>query len=141
MKYFYIIERNGTITEIPYSPEAYEATFKEWIAGGRLIVRAKGREMPQGINAVDVSKIANEEDYQAYINSSRPKLYIRDGIWYDAKESRPVRYEKWKQAEIDSRKKIAEKPEAPLTPEQLARNQKKIAEIKEQLRGKMTMRK
>lgn len=139
MKYFYIIERNGTITELTYSPDAYEATFKEWIAGGRLIVKGKGREVPQGINAVDIVKIATKEDYQAYINTARPKRYIVDGTWFDLKEGKVLSYEKWKQDEIDAKKQIVAPVEKPLTPEQAKRNQRKIREIGQNLRNKFSM--
>jgi len=117
MKYFYIIERNGTITELTYREDTYKAVFEEWIKGGRLIVTPKGRDIPQGINAVDISKIATEEDYKAYIDAKQPKAYIRDGTWYDSKQRGVLRHERWKQLQIDEHKKKLEPPkEKPITP-------------------------
>lgn len=136
MKYFYIIERSGAITEVPYTEENYKKTFEEWINGGRLIVKPQGHDMPCGINAVDITKIADEDAYRSYIESARIKTYIRDGVWYDTKSRGEVRVEPWKRKERLARKQIAApEPEKPITPEMQKRIDKKKQDIREMLAG------
>lgn len=136
MKYFYIIERSGTITEVPYTEENYKKAFEEWVNAGRLIVRPQGHSMPIGINAVDITNIFTEEAYKGYIESARIKVYLRDGIWYDVKGRGEVRVEPWKLRERNKRTKLAApEPEKPPTPEMQKRIEKKKKEIRDMLAG------
>lgn len=140
--YYYIITRNGSITEIPYSEDNYKKTYEEWIKGGRLIVKPAGHELPIGINAVDVSNIFTSPAYKSYVHTSpQVKQYIRKGIWYDTKTHGEVRVEPYIAKRRADRKQIAEAPEPEITPEQREKNLKKIREIKESLRHGFTAHK
>lgn len=140
--FFYIITRNGSITEIPYTEENYQKTYEEWVRGGRLIVKPAGHELPIGINAVDVSNIFTKDAYKNYVYSSpQVKQYIRKGIWYDTKEHRETRVEPYIAKRRAEQKQLAEAPEPELTPEQRKANLKKIRKIKETLRHELTAHK
>lgn len=116
-EYFYIITRQGSITEVPYSEEAYQATHGEWIKGGRLLVKPAGHEVPIGINTQDITHIFTKDAYRNYVYSSpNVKQYIRKGVWYDTKQHQEVRLENWVQEQRNARKALAEKPEQPPTP-------------------------
>jgi hypothetical protein len=106
MKYFYIICRDGQILEIPFSEDSYKNATAELVKKGLLAIRPKGAKNVVIINSVDVTKILDEDNYEDYISSTNPNLYIKDGTWRDSKERKVVRYEKWKQEEIDSRQKL-----------------------------------
>lgn len=107
MKYFYIIQRDNTIHEIDYTSEKYSKICNDWSMGGLFFVTSKNNGEKKGINSVDVKNILAEEDYDSWVESSKPNLYIKDGTWRDSKERKVVRYEKWKQQEIDSRQKLS----------------------------------
>jgi hypothetical protein len=64
------------------------------------------KELGGGIHASSISKILNEELYDSYTYSSSPKLFIKQGVWYDGKERKVVRYEKWKKDEMDNIKRL-----------------------------------
>jgi len=140
--YYYIITRNGSITEIPYSEENYKATYEEWIKGGRLIIKPNGHDVPIGINAVDITNIFTRDAYKSYVHSSpNVKQYIRKGIWYDTKQHREVRVEPHIAKRRAEQKSIAQAPEPEITPAQRKQNLKKIREIKESLRHGFTTKK
>jgi len=98
--YFYIIERDGQIYEVPFTEERFISAMEQWQKGGLIIFPFLGA----GINAMDVKKILNADQYNNYIDSAYPRFYIKDGVWYDIKERKPVRYEKWKQQELDQKR-------------------------------------
>lgn len=99
--YFYIIQRNGMIMEIENIGDRFVSSLEQWQKGGLIIFPTLGA----GINAVDISNIFNQEQYQNYVDSVQPKLYIKNGAWYDMKDrTKPIRYEKWRQLELDSKK-------------------------------------
>lgn len=103
MKYFYIIQRDGQITEIEYNQERFSSAFNQWQKGGLIIFTNLGI----GLNSVDISKILNEEQYENYISSAQPRFYIKNGAWYDNKDkTKPVRYEKWRELEIEEKRKL-----------------------------------
>lgn len=132
--YFYIITRNGSITEVPFTEENYQKTHEEWIKGGRLIVKPAGHELPIGINAVDVSNIFSRDAYKNYVYSSpQVKQYIRKGIWYDTKQHEEVRAEAYIVKRRNEQKALASKPEPELTPEQQKENLKRIKKIRQDL--------
>lgn len=99
--YFYIIQRDGFINEIEFTPERFSSSFEQWKNGGILVFPTLGF----GINCVDISKILNEEQYKNYISSVKPKEYIKNGTWRDSKENQVIRHEKWRQLEIEAEKK------------------------------------
>jgi len=123
MKYFYIIQRSGMITEVVFKPEYYKKTCEEWVRGGRMFVTPKGHDIVIGINAQDVTNILTEDSYESFISTTKPKLYIKGGVWYDSKENKKVSYEKWKLKEIDeiirlSSPQTEETEERELSPEE-----------------------
>lgn len=102
-KYFYIINRDGQITEIEFTEERYTSILSQWQKGGLIVLPNLGL----ALNSVDISKILNEEQYQSFIDSVQPKQFIKNGAWYDIKErTKPVRYEKWRELEIEEKKKL-----------------------------------
>ena len=107
--YFYIIQRDGQIFEIENIGERYTSSMQQWQKGGLIVFPTLGI----GINAVDISKIVSEEQYQNYIDSAQPKQFIKNGTWYDIKErSKPIRYEKWREIEIEEKRKMSLNPPA-----------------------------
>jgi len=126
--YFYIIQRDRQIFEIQYTQKRFEESCKQWQVGGLIAFATLGVM----INGIDIVKILNADQYQNYIDSVQPKMYICDGTWYDTKEKSVIRYEVWKQKEIDEQKQIEQKP-VELTSEEKERIQKKKQEITEKL--------
>ena len=114
MKYFYIITFDTQIFEIIYTAEKLEMAFREWQKGGLLLLK----ELGSGIHASSISKILNQDLYESYIFNVKPKLYIKNGTWYDGKEFQIVRHEKWKQDEIDNRGKLPSGEERKLSKEE-----------------------
>lgn len=100
--FFYIIQRDGQIFEVEFTEERFASSFEQWQKGGLIIFPFLGA----GINAMDVSKILSSDQYQNYIDSALPRLFIKGGVWYDIKERKPVRYEKWKQQELDQKRQV-----------------------------------
>lgn len=133
MKYFYIICRDGQMFEVPFSEQNYKGATQELLQKGLMAIKPVGAEIPVIINSVDVSKILDEQNYEDYIFSSKPQLYIMDGVWRDGKERKVVRYEKWKQKEIDGRQKLESGQDHELTPEEKELSTKKLEEIKRTL--------
>lgn len=116
MKYFYIIQRDGQITEVEYSQERFSSAFNQWQKGGLIIFTNLGI----GLNSVDISKILNEEQYENYISSAQPKFYIKNGAWYEIKDKiKPVRYEKWRELEIEEKRKLLTTTEKQASGEQI----------------------
>lgn len=128
MKYFYIIKRSGQIYEMNYSPEAYQASVSELIRGGILLAVPKGYEQPQAINTKDVTDIVDEQGYEAYLSSVKPKEYVKDGVWYDGVQRGEIRAEPWKIAERKANRIEAPK-ERPLTKAE----KKKVDEAREKV--------
>lgn len=95
--FFYIIQRDGLIFEIEFTPERFSSSFEQWQKGGLLVFPSLGA----GINAADIKNILNAEQYENYISSVKPKEYIKNGTWRDGKEHGVVRHEPWKQIEVD----------------------------------------
>lgn len=105
MNYFYIIERKGAIWEIPYTQKNHQIASEQFQSGGLIEFPSRNSNIPITINAVDVTGILPYDGYISWIDTAEPKKYIIDGSWYDSKEKKIVRHEKWKQLEID--KKLA----------------------------------
>lgn len=95
------------ITEVVFKQEYYQKTCEEWVRGGRMFVTPKGHNIPIGINSQDVSNIVTEDAYESFISTTNPKFYIKNGTWYDGKEHKKVRREKWKEEEMEERLKIS----------------------------------
>lgn len=116
MNYFYIITFDGQIFELRYTEEKLISAVDAWRKGELLIFK----ELGGGIHASSISKILNEDLYDSYTFNVKPKMYIKDGTWYDGKDRKIIRREKWKQKEVDKALKLKQgKPEEPLPPEQV----------------------
>lgn len=112
-KFFYIIQRDGQIHEIGFTQERFEESLKQWQKGGLIIFPKLG----VGINAVDITNILSADKYQNYVDTHQPKFYIKNGGWYHISDrSRAVRYEKWRQDELDAQAKKEALP-APTEPQ------------------------
>lgn len=101
-KYFYIIHRDGQIFEIEFTEERFKSSFDQWQRGGLIVFPSLG----MGLNSVDITKILNEEQYEGFVDSSQPKIYIKNGTWYSNKDKSIVRYEEWKEKEIEEKNKL-----------------------------------
>lgn len=132
MKYFYLICYDNQIIEIQYTDERFKHYMQSKMDGKTIHV--KGR--PLVIEAGSISKIIGEEEYQNYIDTARPKMYIKDGTWYDIKEHRPVRHESWKKKKIQAMaiEKAKTNEDKPLTKAQKDR----IEQIKKEAREMFT---
>ena len=108
MKYFYIICRDGQMFEMPFTEENYQTTAQEIINKGLMAIKPKGHTNHVILNSVDVIKILDESNYDNYVDSVRPNLYIKNGVWRDGKERQIVKYENWKQKQIDDRERLDE---------------------------------
>jgi hypothetical protein len=106
-KHFYVIYRDGQIIEIKKTEESFNAVLAAMQNKGIVVLKEYGIIA----NGVDISKVLNEEQYENYISSAKPKEYIKNGAWRDGKEHQVIRYEKWRQLEIEK----IEKLEAPNT--------------------------
>lgn len=106
-KYFYIITFDGQIFEVCHTNEKFNNALNAWKNGSLLIME----ELGGGIHGSSISKVMNEDLYENYISTVKPKLYIKNGAWRDGKEHQVIRYEKWRQLEIEK----IEKLEAPNT--------------------------
>lgn len=104
MTYFYIITFDGQIFEIRYTEEKINSAVRAWQEGAILLLG----ELGGGIHGNSISKVLNEENYDSYTHSVKPKLFIKNGTWYDGRERGIIRYEKWKQDEIDNKLKLFE---------------------------------
>lgn len=126
--WIYLIHRSGYVTELHLTLEQYQSVLKEWKQGG-LIVAKSMNGSPLGINAVDLSNVLPEDEYEAWIDSANPVNFIRKGCWYDRKDRhRPFRYEPWKQKEMDKRMKLEapKEEDEPIDPEVVRKNMEKM---------------
>src|SRR3990167_9419988 len=130
-QYFYIITFDSQIFELKYTEQKLNSAVESWKNGGLLVFQ----EVGGGIHANSISKILSEELYDSYTTSVKPKLYIKDGTWYDGQERKMVRREQWKQEELDNRSKI-ESEDSPieLTPEQKIERRKIIDKMTEDMK-------
>jgi spermidine/putrescine-binding protein len=102
-KYFYIITRDGQIFEIENIENRFIGAMERWQNSGIVVFSTLGI----ALNTADISKILNQDQYEVFVDSAQPKMFIRNGAWYTSSDrSKPIRYEKWKQLELDSRKKL-----------------------------------
>lgn len=113
MKYFYIITFDGQIFEIRYTEEKINSAIGAWKNGELLILK----ELGGGIHGNSISKVLNEDLYESYTFSVKPKMFIRDGTWYDGKERRVIRHETWKQKELNNQTKLSGSQEEEISPE------------------------
>lgn len=131
MNYFYIIQFDGAISEIPYNEDRHKAALEALAKGGVAILQDRNGE-PMGFNAGTIAKVLTENQYETHIMSANIKRYIKSGSWYDSKHVF-IKHEKWKQEKIDEKKRLSEPKEVELTPEQKAKNLKRLKEIRESL--------
>lgn len=106
--YFYIITRDGQIFEVEYTEQRIAMAVQTMRDKGLFTIKDGGMV----INGADISKVLNDENYSNYISTVKPREYIKNGSWYDGKEHKLLRNEKWKQEKIDNEKvKMIEKPD------------------------------
>lgn len=137
-KFFYIVQRNGLVTECFWSETAYRGALEAWEQKKVLLVLPAGHDTPIGIDGSDVVNVLTGEFYRkAYLANCKSKRYLLAGVWYDSRSNLPVAYENWKQGEIDEAKRVS-LPSAPeeISPEQRARNLERIRQIKSMLKQK-----
>jgi len=135
MQYFYIIMRVGFIHEVQFTIESYTKTTEELLKRGIVAIYPKGQEVPVMVNMVDVSQVLTEDVYGNYIKSMKPKEYILNGKWYDGKEGKVLRLEKWKV--IEEKQKIQiEEESGEISPEDRKKRTKQLAKIKKDLIAK-----
>lgn len=104
--YFYIITRDGQIFEIDYTEQRIAMAVQTMRDKGLFTIKDGGMV----INGADISKVLNDDNYDNYISTVKPTEYIKNGTWYDGKERKFLRNEKWKQEKIDNEKvKMIEK--------------------------------
>jgi len=102
-KFFYVITRDNQIFELKYDANLLTTIAKTMTEKGLITLKDYGMIL----NGVDISKVLNDEQYENYISSTKPKEYIRNGVWRDGKENGVIRYAKWKQLEIDNKKQLS----------------------------------
>lgn len=101
--FFYIIHRDGQIFEIENTGNRFVSALEQWQKGGLVVFPVLGI----GLNTSDITKILNAEQYNAFIDSSHPKMFIKNGAWYENKNrDRPVRYEKWRHEELEAKRNM-----------------------------------
>ena len=106
--YFYIITRDGQIFEVEYTEQRIAMAVQTMRDKGLFTIKDGGMV----INGADISKVLNDENYSNYISTVKPREYIKNGSWYDGKEHKLLRNEKWKQEKSDNEKvKMIEKPD------------------------------
>src|SRR3990167_2187071 len=101
-KFFYILCRDGQIIEVRNKQETFDAVLGAMLEKGVVALKDYGTIL----NGVDISKVLKENQYDAWISSTTPKEYIKDGTWRDGKEKKVIRYEKWKEEELEANKKL-----------------------------------
>ena len=133
MKYFYIIQFDHGIIELPYSLEAHKATMEAHVKGGVAFMNDCNGE-PLSVNAGGINKVLTEQQYQGHIQTSG-KPYVKDGSWYDKKHVL-VRNEDWKQKRIDDKElKRLEERDVEITDEQKAKNIQRLKDIHKEVFG------
>lgn len=109
--------------EVRYTPEKIKAVMEAIESKGWIILR----EEKIHTNSTGIEDVMTPEQYDNWIETQRPKQYIKNGIWYWGKDKSVMRVEAWKKLELEAEKKASLPPaEVPLTPEK----QKKIDDIR-----------
>jgi hypothetical protein len=122
--YFYIVKFNGHMYEVKYTSEKIKAVMEAIQNKGWIMIREEQIQT----NSSGIEDVMTEDQYLNWIETQRPKQFVRKGIWYYGKDKTVMRVEKWKQAQIDAEKKTSLPPaEKPLTKAQ-QENIKKIRE-------------
>jgi len=99
-KFFYIITRDKQIIEVRYEEKLLMAVAKAMQDKALITLKNYGAIL----NGVDISKVLNEQQYENYISTVKPREYVRNGVWKDGKENQTIRIEKWRQEELDKLK-------------------------------------
>lgn len=98
--FFYIVCYDGQIYENIYTDKAFMDTINEWRNGGIIILKDKGA----GLHAGSIKNIFREDGYEEYLNMTKVKMYPKRGAWYDGIDGSFIKYEKWRQIEVDESK-------------------------------------
>ena len=123
MMFFYIIDKERQIFEIPYTEERIKVAMKALDESKSFTYKHYG-----AIIGMFGAKILNAEHYESYIFSMKPKMFIKNGYWYDQIGMKPIRIEAWRKAEI-KKTKLIEKPKETMSEEDMERVRIKKEEI------------
>lgn len=135
-KWFYIIQRNGFVTELNIGQEAFKGLVESWRDGSKIIAIDLNGD-PVAINSVDVSNILGEDSYiRSYVDTVNPKTYITRGVWKSTKHHSPVRYEKWKEKEMREIAKLASPEEQEISELERKNVHAKIDKIRSEIMQK-----
>lgn len=96
-KFFYIITRDHQIIEVAYEEKVLVSVAKAMQDKALITLKNYGMIL----NGVDISKVLNEQQYENYISTVRPREYVKNGVWKDGKEHQTIRIEKWRRDELD----------------------------------------
>jgi len=115
--------------EVKYTPEKIKAVMSAIQDKGWIVIREEAIQT----NSSGIEDVMTEAQYDNWVETQRPKQFVRNGIWYHGKDKTKMRVEAWKQHQLDADKKVSLPPqEKPLTLAQ----QKNIAEIRANISAK-----
>lgn len=124
--FFYVIMRNGQIFEIAYSMERFSAAMQALSKKDIFSVPSIGI---LAVNGADISEVLDDRQFLNYVSIVKPAEYPRYGTWFN-KKGEYLRYDPWKQQQIDKRKQVAAPaPEKELTPEEQEKVTKRLKEF------------
>lgn len=98
-QFFYIVMQNKQIFELEKTEQKMATAF------GALRDKAIATYPKEEIviNGSYIAEILGEEQYYNFVESIRPKTFIKHGAWYEINDrNKPIRYEKWRQDELDA---------------------------------------
>lgn len=130
-KYFYIVDNDKQIFEIPYTEDRIAMAIKAWRSKEIFTVKGYGAI----VGGAYIHKVLDSDQYENYINTVNPTRYIKNGTWFDGKERNVVSHEPWKLKELEEAKRIGEDQNRPQTPEEIERAKKVRAEVDAFLKG------
>lgn len=126
--------------ECPFTPDDYEAAKEARRNGDVLWFKPKGFTELQDLNAVDIVGIFDNQGYNTYIKCEQPKVYLKDGVWYDGRTKAEIGLEPWQKKIREQQKRLAEKKLAdenrPLTPKQITAKKNKLKKMRKELIAK-----
>lgn len=123
-KYLYIVCRDGQIVEVEYSEDRLLNAMNAMKNKGLFSIKGVGFVL----NGADISKVLDGVAYDSWVETARPKTFLKDGTWYDIVERKAIRNEQWKQDIVDNQKKLENQKEY-LTPEKREQALKRTKEI------------
>ena len=114
-KFFYIITRDHQIIEVAYDEKILVGVAKAMQEKSLVTLKNYGAIL----NGVDISKVLNEQQYENYISTVKPREYVKNGVWKDGKDNQTIRIEKWRQEELDKAKLPPPREDPERSPEEV----------------------